>query len=73
MLRKNLSISKINLHRSKVTIIEVYTVNEDALVKDKKEYLEQLSFEFSKIRATKYLLVIGDINARAGKKVIGEK
>lgn len=52
----------------KVTIIGVYAVNDDALVNKKDELFEQLSFEITKIGHSREIVLLGDLNARTGRK-----
>lgn len=63
IIKMNLSI-----HGNKLTIIGAYAINDDALVKDKDEFFEQLSYEISKIGTSREIILIGDLNSRTGKK-----
>ncbi|XP_030747147.1 craniofacial development protein 2-like [Sitophilus oryzae] len=59
----------LSLHGKNITIIGVYAVNDDTLVKDKEEFFEQLSYEISKIGQSREIILTGDLNSRIGKKL----
>lgn len=66
----NQRIIKLNLCLcgNKITIIGVYAVSEDAPVKEKEEFYEQLSYEISVIGTAREIILLGDFNARTGRK-----
>ncbi|XP_030764730.1 uncharacterized protein LOC115888973 [Sitophilus oryzae] len=59
----------LSLHGKNITIIGVYAVNDDALVKDKEEFFEQLSYEILKIGQSREIILTGDLNSRIGRKL----
>ncbi|XP_030752879.1 craniofacial development protein 2-like [Sitophilus oryzae] len=59
----------LSLHGKNITIIGVYAVNDDTLVKDKEKFFEQLSYEISKIGQSREIILTGDLNSRTGKKL----
>lgn len=63
MIKMNLT-----LYGQKLTILGVYSINDDAIVAKKDQFYEQLNCEIVKVGNTRELIVIGDMNARTGKK-----
>lgn len=58
----------MNQHGYKLTILEVYAVNDDAPVNVKDQFFEKLNDEIVKVGTTRELIVLGNLNGRTGKK-----
>ncbi|XP_056635532.1 craniofacial development protein 2-like [Diorhabda sublineata] len=67
----NQRIIKINIAicGNKTTVIGTYGVNEDDTVNNKDDYFECLSEEISKVGTSREVIILGDLNARTGKKI----
>ncbi|XP_057663198.1 uncharacterized protein LOC130898146 [Diorhabda carinulata] len=67
----NQRIIKINIAicGNKTTVIGTYGINEDDTVNNKDDYFECLSEEISKVGTSREVIILGDLNARTGKKI----
>ena len=65
----NSRIIKMNLDiwGYRMTILGIYGVNDDATVKIKDDFYEQINDEIRKIGTSREIIVLGDLNGRVGK------
>ncbi|XP_072377771.1 uncharacterized protein [Diabrotica undecimpunctata] len=59
----------ITIKGSRIAILGVYGINEDALVNSKDTFFEQLNDEIIKVGTSREIILLGDFNSRVGWKL----